>query len=437
MKRSSLGKVVIAVLLLLAAAMPNIVIAQETPMLDSGDTAWMLTSTALVLFMTIPGLSLFYAGMVRSKNVLSVMTQCFAITCLVTVLWTLYLYSLAFGEDVNGIIGDLSKVFMRGIGPETLSGTIPESVFSMFQLTFAIITPALIVGAFAERMKFSALLWFMALWVTLVYAPVAHWGWGGGWLGDYGVLDFAGGTVVHINAGIAGLVAALVLRKRTGYPGTPMKPNNLVLTVVGAAMLWVGWFGFNAGSQLAADGTAGMAMAVTQIATATAALTWMFSEWLSHGKPSALGMVSGAVAGLVAITPASGFVGPMGALAIGIAAGYGCYLAVVKVKRTFGYDDSLDVFGVHAVGGIIGAMLTGVFVDAGLGGSGLGDGITMLAQVGKQFVGVVVTIVYCGFVSFIVLKGLEATIGLRVMDEEEEIGLDLILHDEQGYNIGL
>ena len=437
MKRTSLGKVVIAVLLLLAAAMPNIVIAQETPMLDSGDTAWMLTSTALVLFMTIPGLSLFYAGMVRSKNVLSVMTQCFAITCLVTVLWTLYLYSLAFGDDVNGIIGDLSKVFMRGIGPETLSGTIPESVFSMFQLTFAIITPALIVGAFAERMKFSALLWFMALWVTLVYAPVAHWVWGGGWLGDYGVLDFAGGTVVHINAGIAGLVAALVLRKRSGYPGTPMKPNNLVLTVVGAAMLWVGWFGFNAGSQLAADGTAGMAMAVTQIATATAALTWMFSEWLSHGKPSALGMVSGAVAGLVAITPASGFVGPMGALAIGIAAGYGCYLAVVKVKRTFGYDDSLDVFGVHAVGGIIGAMLTGVFVDAGLGGSGLGDGITMLAQVGKQFVGVVVTIVYCGFVSFIVLKGLEATIGLRVMDEEEEIGLDLILHDEQGYNIGL
>ncbi len=437
MKRLSLGKVVIAVLLLLAAAMPNIVIAQETPMLDSGDTAWMLTSTALVLFMTIPGLSLFYAGMVRSKNVLSVMTQCFAITCLVTVLWTLYLYSLAFGEDVNGIIGDLSKVFMRGIGPETLSGTIPESVFSMFQLTFAIITPALIVGAFAERMKFSALLWFMALWVTLVYAPVAHWVWGGGWLGDYGVLDFAGGTVVHINAGIAGLVAALVLRKRTGYPGTPMKPNNLVLTVVGAAMLWVGWFGFNAGSELAADGTAGMAMAVTQIAAATAALTWMFSEWLSHGKPSALGMVSGAVAGLVAITPASGFVGPMGALAIGIAAGYGCYLAVVKVKRTFGYDDSLDVFGVHAVGGIIGAMLTGVFVDTGLGGSGLGDGITMLAQVGKQFVGVVVTIVYCGFVSFIVLKGLEATIGLRVMDEEEEIGLDLILHDEQGYNIGL
>ena len=437
MKRSSLGKVVIAVLLLLAAAMPNIVIAQETPMLDSGDTAWMLTSTALVLFMTIPGLSLFYAGMVRSKNVLSVMTQCFAITCLVTVLWTLYLYSLAFGDDVNGVIGDLSKVFMRGIGPETLSGTIPESVFSMFQLTFAIITPALIVGAFAERMKFSALLWFMALWVTLVYAPVAHWVWGGGWLGDYGVLDFAGGTVVHINAGIAGLVTVLVLRKRTGYPGTPMKPNNLVLTVVGAAMLWVGWFGFNAGSELAADGTAGMAMAVTQIAAATAALTWMFAEWLSHGKPSALGMVSGAVAGLVAITPASGFVGPMGALAIGIAAGYGCYLAVVKVKRTFGYDDSLDVFGVHAVGGIIGAMLTGVFVDAGLGGSGLGDGITMLAQVGKQFVGVVVTIVYCGFVSFIILKGLDATIGLRVMDEEEEIGLDLILHDEQGYNIGL
>ncbi|MCZ6717350.1 MAG: ammonium transporter, partial [Gammaproteobacteria bacterium] len=306
----------------------------------------------------------------------------------------------------------------------------------MFQLTFAIIAPALMVGAFAERMKFSALLWFMGLWVTLVYAPIAHWVWGGGWLGKIGVLDFAGGTVVHINAGIAGLIAALVMGKRSGYPGTPMKPSNLVLTVVGAAMLWVGWFGFNAGSALAADGTAGMAMAVTQIAAATGALMWMFSEWVSHGKPSALGMVSGAVAGLVAITPASGFVGPMGGLVIGIFAGYGCYLVVVKVKRRLGYDDSLDVFGVHAVGGIIGAMLTGVFVDAGLGGAGLGEDITMIAQVGKQFVGVVVTIVYCGLVSFVVLKGLDMTIGLRVMDEEEELGLDLVSHDEQAYNIG-
>lgn len=436
MKKLSLGKVLVAIFLLLATALPEIVSAQETPMLDSGDTAWMLTSTALVLFMAIPGLSLFYAGMVRAKNALSVMVQCFAIACLVTVLWTVYLYSLVFGDDIGGLIGNLDNIVMRGVDTETLSGTIPESVFSMFQLTFAIITPALIVGAFAERMKFSALLWFMGLWVTLVYAPIAHWVWGGGWLGKFGVLDFAGGTVVHINAGIAGLIAALLLGKRSGYPGTPMKPSNLVLTVVGAAMLWVGWFGFNAGSELAADGTAGMAMAVTQIAAAIAALTWMFSEWVSHGKPSALGMVSGAVAGLVAITPASGFVGPMGALVIGIVAGYGCYLVVVKVKRRLGYDDSLDVFGVHAVGGIVGAMLTGVFVDAGLGGAGLGEGITMIAQVGKQFVGVGATIVYCGLVSFVVLKGLDMTIGLRVMDEEEELGLDLVLHDEQGYNIG-
>jgi len=420
---------------LLAAMAPGIASAQDA--LDSGDTAWMLTSTALVLFMTIPGLSLFYAGMVRAKNALSVMMQCFAITCMVTVLWVLYLYSLAFGDDVGGLVGDLGKAFMSGIGPDTLSGTIPESVFSMFQLTFAIITPALIVGAFAERMKFSALLWFITLWVTLVYAPVCHWVWGGGWLGNLGVLDFAGGTVVHINAGIAGLVAALMLGKRSGYPTTLMKPSNLVLTVVGAAMLWVGWFGFNAGSELAADGTAGMAMAVTQIATAAAALTWMFSEWVSHGKPSALGMVSGAVAGLVAITPASGFVGPMGALFIGFASGFGCYLTVVKVKRALGYDDSLDAFGVHGIGGIIGALLTGVFVDAGLGGTGLAEGITMSAQVGKQFVGVVATIVYCGLVSFTILKVLDVIIGLRVDGEEEQIGLDLALHDEQGYDTGL
>ena len=418
---------------LLAAHTPGIVVAQDV--LDSGDTAWMLTATALVLFMTIPGLSLFYAGMVRSKNALSVIMQCFTIACLVTVLWVLYVYSLAFGDDVNGVIGNLGKSFMRGVDVGALTGTIPESVFSIFQLTFAIITPALIVGAFAERMKFSALLWFMGLWVTLVYAPIAHWVWGGGWLGELGVLDFAGGTVVHINAGIAALVAALVLGKRSGYPGTAMKPSNLVLTVVGAAMLWVGWFGFNAGSQLAADGTAGMAMAVTQIATATAALTWMFSEWISHGKPSALGTASGAIAGLVAITPASGYVGPMGALAIGLAAGYGCYLAAVKVKRALGYDDSLDVFGVHAVGGVIGAMLTGVFVDAGLGGVGLGEGVTMAVQGGRQFVGVMATIIYCGLVSFVLLKVLYMTIGLRVGDEDEELGLDLVLHDERGYDI--
>ena len=417
---------------LLVVLSPRIASAQDV--LDSGDTAWMLTSTALVLFMTIPGLSLFYGGMVRAKNALSVMMQCFAITCLMTVLWALYVYSLAFGEG-GALIGDLSKAFMAGVGVDAVSGTIPETVFFMFQLTFAIITPALIVGAFAERMKFSAMLVFMGLWVTVVYAPICHWVWGGGWLGEMGVLDFAGGTVVHINAGVAGLVAAIVLGKRHGYPQSPMKPSNLVLTMVGAAMLWVGWFGFNAGSQLAADGVAGMAMAVTQIATAAAALTWMFAEWLSHGKPSALGMVSGAVAGLVAITPASGFVGPMGALVIGAASGYACYLAVVKVKRSFGYDDSLDAFGVHGVGGVVGALLTGVFVDAGLGGAGLAEGMSIAGQVGKQAVGVIATIVYCGVASFIILKILDAVMGLRVGDELEQQGLDLSLHDEAGYNL--
>ncbi|MCW8873422.1 MAG: ammonium transporter [Xanthomonadales bacterium] len=395
----------------------------------------MLTATALVLFMTIPGLSLFYAGMVRAKNALSVMMQCFAITCMVTILWVVYLYSLAFGDDISGFVGGLGKAFMAGVSTDSLSGTIPETVFSMFQLTFAIITPALIVGAFAERMKFSAMLWFMALWVTLVYAPVAHWVWGGGWLSERGVLDFAGGTVVHINAGVAGLVAALVMGKRRGYPQHPMKPSNLVLTMVGAGMLWVGWFGFNAGSELAADGVAGMAMAVTQIATAAAALTWMFLEWISHGKPSALGLASGAVAGLVAITPASGFVGPMGALAIGFASGLVCYLFVVKVKRSLGYDDSLDAFGVHGVGGFVGAILTGVFVDASFGGAGLEEGVGIGSQVASQFIGAGATIVYCGVVSFILLKLIDAVIGLRVSDEQEEMGLDLVLHDEMGYNL--
>jgi Amt family ammonium transporter len=417
----------------LLAFLPAVALAQDE--LSSGDTAWMLTATALVLFMTIPGLSLFYAGMVRAKNALSVMMQCFAITCLITVLWVVYLYSLAFGDDIGGFVGGLGKAFMSGVSVDALSGSIPETVFSVFQLTFAIITPALIVGAFAERMKFSAMLWFMVLWVTLVYAPVCHWVWGGGWLGGQGVLDFAGGTVVHINAGVAGLVAALVMGKRRGYPQHPMKPSNLVLTMVGAGMLWVGWFGFNAGSELAADGVAGMAMLVTQAATAAAALTWMFLEWMNHGKPSALGLVSGAVAGLVAITPASGFVGPMGALAIGIAAGLVCYLFVVKVKRAFGYDDSLDAFGVHGVGGFVGAILTGVFVDAGLGGAGLAEGVSMGAQVAKQFLGAGATIVYCGVVSFILLKIIDAVIGLRVADEQEEMGLDLVLHDEMGYNL--
>jgi Amt family ammonium transporter len=418
--------------MLLAAALPGIAAAQE---IDTGNTSWMLTSSALVLFMTIPGLSLFYAGMVRAKNALSVMMQCFTITCLMTILWVLYVYTLAFGPDIGGFIGGFDKAFMAGVTYDAVSGSIPESVFAMFQGTFAIITPALIVGAFAERMKFSALLWFMALWVTLVYGPVAHWVWGGGWLGSMGVKDFAGGTVVHINAGIAGLVAAMVMGRRRGYPQTPMKPSNLVLTMVGAGMLWVGWFGFNAGSELAADGVAGMAMLVTQVATAAAALTWMFLEWTSHGKPSALGLVSGAVAGLVAITPASGFVGPMGSLVIGIASGACCYFAVVKAKRAFGYDDSLDAFGVHGVGGIVGALLTGVFIDAGLGGAGLDEGVTMVGQLIKQFVGVGVTIVYCGVVSFIILKVVDAIVGLRVTEEQEQEGLDLVLHDEQGYNL--
>lgn len=431
---SNLKNLMMPVTALLLVAAPNLALAQDA-VVDSGNTAWMIVATALVLFMTIPGLSLFYAGMVRSKNALSVMMQCFVITCAVSVLWVLYLYSLAFGNDVAGFIGDLSKAFMAGVTVDAVSGSIPESVFSIFQMTFAIITPALIVGAFAERMKFSAMLLFVILWVTLVYAPVAHWVWGGGWLSALGVLDFAGGTVVHINAGVAGLVAAFVLGKRKGYPQHPMKPSNLLLTMVGAAMLWVGWFGFNAGSQLAADGVAGMAMLVTQVATATAALTWMVLEWLRYGKPSALGVVSGAVAGLVAITPAAGLVGPMGALATGAASGLVCYFFVVKVKQRVGYDDSLDAFGVHGVGGIVGAILTGVFVDAGLGGKGLAEGISMASQVRAQFIGVGATIVYCAVVSFILLKVIDAMVGLRVSEDQEEEGLDLALHDERAYNL--
>lgn len=418
--------------LIAAMALPAVAFAEDE--LNSGDTAWMLTSMALVLFMTIPGLSLFYAGMVRSKNPLSVMMQCFAITCLMTLIWVLYGYSLAFGEG-GALVGDFSKAFMKGVGVDTLSGTIPESVFSMFQLTFAIITPALIVGAFAERMKFSAMLWFMALWVTLVYAPVCHWVWGGGWLGDKGVLDFAGGTVVHINAGIAGLACAIIIGPRKGYPTTAMPPHSMILTLVGAGMLWVGWFGFNAGSELAADGTAGMAMVVTQVATAAAALTWMFVEWKIHGKPSALGIASGAVAGLVAITPASGFVGPMGALAIGVCSGLGCYIVAVHVKRAMGFDDSLDAFGVHGVGGIIGAILTGVFADAALGGVGLEEGVSIGAQVWNQCIGVIATVIYDLIVSIILLKLVDMVIGLRVSEEEESQGLDISLHDERGYNL--
>jgi Amt family ammonium transporter len=417
---------------------------EEMPALSPGDTAWMLTATALVLFMTIPGLSLFYAGMVRAKNVLSVMMQCFTITSLVTVLWTVYGYSLAFDTtdmieeviNLHSFIGGFEKVFLNGVTVNSLAGAIPETVFMTFQMTFAIITPALIVGAFAERMKFSALLVFMALWFTVVYIPIAHMVWSGpgGFLWDLGVLDFAGGTVVHINAGIAGLVACLVLGKRRGYPNVAMPPHNLNYTLMGASILWVGWFGFNAGSAVAANGTAGMAMAVTQIATATAALGWMFSEWMTHGKPSALGIASGAVAGLVAITPAAGTAGPVGALLIGLAAGIICFLASTKLKPALGYDDSLDVFGVHAVGGIVGAILTGVFADASLGGVGLTEGVSMAGQVWVQLLGAAFTVLYSGLLSFILLKIVDVTIGLRVSDEQETEGLDIALHDERGYN---
>jgi len=422
---------------------PGLALAADAAGPDSGDTAWMLTATALVLFMTIPGLSLFYAGMVRSKNVLSVLMQCFAITALMSVLWALYGYSLAFDTagmeagvtNLRSFVGGLELAFLGGVTVDSLTGTVPETVFMTFQMTFAIITPALIVGAFAERMKFSAMLWFMGLWFTLVYAPIAHmvWSGDGGFMWDLGVLDFAGGTVVHINAGMAGLVAAIMLGRRKGWPTTAMPPHNLALTVVGASMLWVGWFGFNAGSAVAANGTAGMAMAVTQLATAAAALGWMFSEWLSHGKPSVLGIASGAVAGLVAITPASGTAGPMGALAIGAAAGVGCFFAATRLKRVFGYDDSLDVFGVHGVGGIIGALLTGVFADAALGGAGLAEGVTIGGQVWVQLLGVLFTLVYTGVLSFVILKVLDLTIGLRVSEEAETQGLDLAAHDERGY----
>jgi ammonium transporter, Amt family len=421
--------------------------AQEAPKIDTGDTAWMLTSTALVLMMTIPGLALFYAGMVRKKNVLSTMMQSFAICCLVSLVWTVAGYSLAFGNG-GAVIGDLSRVFLAGIGwdkPFTLgegleaaaATTIPETVFMMFQMTFAIITPALICGAFADRMKFSALLWFMGLWSLLVYAPIAHWVWQpNGFLFAWGVLDFAGGTVVHINAGIAGLVAALVLGKRKGYGHDNFAPYNLTLAVIGASLLWVGWFGFNAGSALGAGGRAGMAMAVTQIATAAAALAWMFAEWITRSKPSVLGVISGAVAGLVAITPASGFVMPAGAIAIGVIAGVLCFWASTSLKRALKYDDSLDVFGVHAVGGIVGALLTGVFAVGELSATTAApEGISGLlygnpGQFLLQVYGVAITIAYTAVVSFILLKVIDVVIGLRVSDESERDGLDLSLHGE-------
>jgi Amt family ammonium transporter len=404
------------------------------PALDTGDTAWMLTSTALVLMMTIPGLALFYGGMVRKKNVLTTVMQCFAITCIVTVLWMVIGYSLAFtdGGGMQKYLGGMSQFMLKGMtldSTNALAATIPESVFMTFQMTFAIITPALIVGAFADRMKFSALVLFMSLWLIVVYAPIAHWVWGGGFLGGAGVLDFAGGTVVHINAGIAGLVCALYLGKRYGYGSENMAPHNLVYSLTGAALLWVGWFGFNAGSAVAANGRAGMAMAVTQIATATAALAWMFAEWVVHKKPSVLGIISGAVAGLVAITPASGFVGPVGSLWIGAAAGVGCFFASTVVKRAIGYDDSLDVFGVHCVGGIIGALLTGVFAVEAIGGfKGALEG--NVGQIWTQAEGVLVTLVWSGLATFVILVVVNIITGVRVSQAVEVEGLDINLHGE-------
>ena len=429
MKRGFLALVAMA-----AEFAPLAARAQEAALkIDTGDTAWMLTSTALVLMMTIPGLALFYGGMVRRMNVLSTLMHSFATCCLITILWMIAGYSLAFTEG-GAFVGDLSRALLRGMTVEAIHGnakTIPESVFMVFQMTFAIITPALIAGAFVDRMKFSAMLWFMGAWSLLVYSPVAHWVWGGGFLGAANVLDYAGGTVVHINAGVAGLVLALMIGKRIGYPKEAVTPHNLVFSLAGASMLWVGWFGFNAGSAVAANGAAGMAMAVTQIAAAAAALGWMFVEWAAKGKPSVLGIISGAVAGLVAITPASGFVGPGGALVIGLVAGLVCWWAATALKRALGYDDSLDAFGVHGIGGIVGALLTGVFAVAAIGGEGKGgllDGNP--AQVMTQIYGVAVVVVYDAVVTFIIAKVIDMTMGLRVDADTEREGLDLNLHGE-------
>jgi len=423
----------LALATLMAGLIPMAAGAQDAPKLDTGDTAWMLTSTALVLMMLIPGLALFYGGMVRKMNVLSTVMHSFATCCLVSLVWMIAGYSLAFTEG-GAFIGDLSRLMLKGMAIDSVHGnakTIPESLFMVFQMTFAIITPALIAGAFVDRMKFSAMLWFMAAWSLLVYSPVAHWVWGGGFLAADNVLDYAGGTVVHINAGVAGLVVALVLGKRTGYPKEPFAPHNLVYSLIGASLLWVGWFGFNAGSAVSAGPSAAMAMAVTQIAAAAAALSWMFIEWAAKGKPSVLGVISGAVSGLVAITPASGFVGPGGALVIGLLAGVICWWAATALKRMMGYDDSLDAFGVHGIGGIVGAILTGVFAVEAIGGtgkSGLLEGNA--AQVLTQIYGVAVVIVYDAIVTYIIVKVIDLTIGLRVDADTEREGLDLNLHGE-------
>jgi len=408
--------------------------------LNAANTSWIMTSTALVLFMTIPGLALFYGGLVRSKNVLSVLMQCFAVTCVASIIWFAVGYSLAFGDggSMNAWIGNLDNVFLAKLGEDSMAGDIPESVFAMFQMTFAIITPALIVGAFAERMRFSAMLLFSALWLIAVYVPITHWVWGGGWLGEMGLLDFAGGTVVHITAGVGALVAALVLGNRKGFPQQAMPPHNLTMTVTGAGMLWVGWFGFNGGSALAANGDAGMAMLVTHISAAAGALAWMTMEWIKFGKPSVLGIVTGMVAGLGTITPASGFVGPGGALVIGFSAGIVCYYATQAIKQRWKIDDSLDVFPVHGVGGMLGTLYAGIFASDALGvfsGQGYNEGMNMISQVQVQLVGIAATFVYTGIVTFILLKLIDKVLVLRIDEESETSGLDLVEHNERGYDL--
>lgn len=412
--------------------------ADETGALNTGDTAWILTSTALVLFMTLPGLALFYGGLVRAKNVLSVLIQCFAICGIVSIIWLIAGYSIAFSEG-NAFTGGLSKFMFEGVMTDSLSGTLPESLFAVFQMTFAIITPALIIGSFAERIKFSAVLLFSSIWLLIVYAPICHWVWGGGWLQEMGLLDFAGGTVVHITAGVASLVAALVIGHRDGFPHTTMPPHNMTVTVTGAGMLWVGWFGFNGGSALAANGNAAMAVLVTHISACAGAMTWMFYEWKKYGKPTKLGTVTGMVAGLGTITPASGFVGPAGALVIGIVAGLICFNAVSIMKKVFRVDDSLDVFPVHGVGGITGTLLAGVFASTGLGifsGQGFAEGINSISEQFKvQAIGVGATVLYAAVSTYVILKVVEVLVGLRVSAETESTGLDIEEHGEQGYFI--
>jgi len=415
------------------ATLPSLALADG---LDTGDTAWLLTATALVLFMTIPGLALFYSGLVRAKNTLSVLMQCFAITCLMSLLWMFAGYGLAFGDGGawNNFIGS-GNIMLADVTRAGMSGAIPETVFIMFQMTFAVITPALIVGGFAERMKFSAVLVFSTLWMFVVYVPVCHWVWGDGWLAQMGLLDFAGGTVVHINAGVAAIIAAMVLGKRKGFPNSAMPPHNLTMTVTGAAMLWVGWFGFNAGSAVAANGDAGMAMLVTHISAAAGSLAWMCIEWVKHGKPSVLGIVTGMVAGLGTITPASGYVGPIGALVIGISAGIVCYYSTQYIKRTLKIDDSLDVFPVHGVGGILGTILAGVFVAEQFGGIGYAEGFTMSSQLIVQLYGVLATTFWCGIMTLVLLLLTKKLVGLRITEDQENVGLDVSEHDERGYII--